>query len=821
VTEPKYDVFISYTAAADRPMAKQLARRLRAEGLRPWLDVWDQVPGRPFQETIETALASCGACAVLFGLGTTGDWQKEEVRAAIQNQVKRRDFGVIPVLLPGAAWPDDLSTFLASRSRIEFKDTIEDREALRDLVAGIKGVKPGDDESGVVEAPKALDPGTRGIAPGPDLEPEAAEPAQAPNLLAASAVPRDAEIETRSRRRRRAIVALAAVLGAAAIFGLRLQSERQHRINLSTRLADGARLALVSNPLTALLLAAAAVRVQSDLPVARSALLGALALADAQRLGPPGIVAIAASSDRRSMATVGHDGKATLWRLEAATSPAADRAFRVQGSVAALALSNDRRWLLVRDRDANVRLLDLNKGDEGTPLPDQDWRDGDPFSADSRWLTMDLAGKPVRYDLLHGGAVGEMPGATAAPPAGPGGNAPAPATAPPGPRSAPLSSGGRWLAWPEESGAVRLEERAFPELPPIELPGQGQRVGFLMFAPGDRWLVTQGGAEAPRAWDLRRFPPGAILAATPDGSRLLVGRPGANVHVEGAGDARPLQGVEPGTGIWAFSPDGSRLACGSPGGKLLLWKLGGRDLAPQTVSGVGVMTALAFSPRGDRLAIGGGGFLRLWDLGNERPQLLIPDSTNVRVTSLAFGPSPNRLATGWSQGQLRLFLWDELGWPLDESATLDAPVTALAFSPDGRRLAMTDGNGKARLWRNGPGKPLENQDPKVRVLAFSSDGGWLAGGGEEGLLQVWDLGNSSGVPVAWQAHAGPIRALAFAAGARQLITTDRSVRTWPLESGALVRLACEKAGRDLSQDEWKSHAPKGESFQTGMRCEPR
>jgi WD40 repeat protein len=639
-------------------------------------------------------------------------------------------------------------------------------------------------------------------------------------FLAASAARRDAEIETRRRQRWRTRVirvsaALLAVLVAAAMFGL----WEQRRINLATQLADGARLALASNPLTALLLATEAVRNQSDLPAARGALLGALALADAQPFGRPGIVAIAASSDRRSLATAGRDGTATLWQLEPGPSPAAVRTFRVKGAVDDLAMSNDRLWLLVRDQDDNVRLLDLTKGDEGTPLPDEDWRDGDPFSADSHWLMTDRVGTPVRYDLLHG-AAREVLAATPVPPAGLDESARARAMAPPGAGIPALSSGGRWLAWREESGAVRLKDQAFPELPPIELPGQGQQVGFLIFVPGDRWLITQGGTEAPRAWDLRRFPPGGILAATPDGSRRVVGRPGANVHVEGAGDARPLQGVEPGTAIWAFSPDGSRLACGSPSGKLLVWKLGGGDPAPRT-SVVGVMTALAFSPQGDRLAIGGEGFVQLWDLGNEDPRPLIHESKDQRVTALAFGPSPRRLATGWSQGQVRISQLDDPRRPLDEAATLDAPVTALAFSPDGRRLAMTDGNGNARLWRNGPGKPLENRDPRVRALAFSADGRWLTGGGEEGLLQLWDLGNPSGVPVAWQGHAGPIRALSFAAGARKLITTDRSVRTWPLETGALLRLACEKAGRGLSQDEWKSHAPSGESFQPGMPCEPR
>jgi WD40 repeat protein len=1234
VPEPELDVFLSH-ATADKPVVERLARLLRKQGLEPWLDEWNLVPGEPWQEAIEDALARCAACAVFFGPGGTGPWQGEEMRAAIERQVTEGRYPVIPVLLPGAVRGERsrLPAFLTRRTWVEFRDTIEDERALRALIAGIHGIAPGPDpETAEVEVARALAVGAcpyRGLErfdvgdavffhgrevlagwllaklqptrldqrflviagpsgsgksslaragllaslqggalpgsrdwpiaickPGPnplenlalalvdalqlgspaatglrlmqdfrsdhrtlhihgrfalhgsadrrlvvlidqfeeiftlcadeaqrqalianllyaakeadgrtavvltlrsdffgrcaaypelasavsdrgelvgpmtpeelrsaiegpartaglelegDLadrlmaevegepgclpllqhalrqlwqrragdrltvaayrqiggvagalqqhaeeiftgfddgereacrrvllrlvqvdetratrrrlgfdalvsprDPEAGRRAAAAvvarltqerlltaeaagaekrstvelahealigawkrfadwidadrealrlrrrldeaanewtaggrdpsylltgvrlaqveewaagrpgeladtsrELLAASVARRDQELETRHRQRRRALLglasaALAAALAAVAMGGLwrearreQKEAQRQQQVNLATQMAGQARLALAANPLTALLLAAEAVRLD-DLPTAKGALLGALALSDAERLGRPGISTVAAAADHRSLVAVEKDGMGTLWKLDPGEPPAAGRTFRIRGSVTAVALSSDRRWLLVRNPDGDVRRLDLTKGDQGTPLPDEEWRSGDPFSLDSRWLTMDRLGTTVRHDLLRGTET-EVPGAK-----------PEPVSA----RIEAHSSDGRWLAWGEESGAVRLQGRDFPESPPIELPGQGRQVRFLIFAAGDRRLVTQAGEEAPRLWDLGRFPPGGIPAATPDGSRRVVGRPGGEVHVEGPQGVQPLQGVEPGTTIWAFSPDGSRLAAGGADGRLLLWKLGG-DPKPRIVPGDGPITALAFNPQGDRLAFGGEGFARLWDLGNQTLRLVFKEPRSQPVTALAFGSSPDRLATGWQDGAIRAFLLDSDLSPLNPRSG-EATVAALAYSPDGKRLAAAYGNGEAGLWQDGrPDKPLDNQDPKVRLLTFSPDGRRLAGGGLAGILQLWDLGNPSGVPIVWPGHAGPVRSLSFVRDGKQLITAGPSVRSWPLEASELIRLACDKAGRNLTREEWDRHAPPGETFRKEVPCGAR
>src|SRR5262245_26690564 len=98
---PRRHVFLSYHRA-DEAAVTELAERLRQERIDPWLDAWNLVPGEAWQPAIEQALDGSSACVVFVGPGGIGPWQHEEMRVAIDRRVTRRDFRVIPVLLPGA-----------------------------------------------------------------------------------------------------------------------------------------------------------------------------------------------------------------------------------------------------------------------------------------------------------------------------------------------------------------------------------------------------------------------------------------------------------------------------------------------------------------------------------------------------------------------------------------------------------------------------------------------------------------------------------------------------------------------------------------------
>jgi WD40 repeat protein/energy-coupling factor transporter ATP-binding protein EcfA2 len=142
----RYDVFLSHNSA-DKPIVEELARRLVNEGLNPWLDVWNLIPGAPWQTALEEALAVCATCAVCIGPNGSGAWQNEEMRAAINRRVtdNTHGFRVIPVLLPGAERGErsKLPTFLSATTWVEFHGSLDDDGAFHRLVCGIRGIEPG------------------------------------------------------------------------------------------------------------------------------------------------------------------------------------------------------------------------------------------------------------------------------------------------------------------------------------------------------------------------------------------------------------------------------------------------------------------------------------------------------------------------------------------------------------------------------------------------------------------------------------------------------------------------------------------------------
>jgi len=146
-----YDVFLSHSSA-DKPAVEELARKLLAAGLTPFLDKWHLVAGEPWQEALEEALDQSRTCAVFVGPKGIGPWQNEEMRSALEERVKDKSRRVIPVLLPGSleSHKKKLPRFLRRLTWVDLHGDLGDEEVFGRLVSGIKGEAPGPGGSGGV-----------------------------------------------------------------------------------------------------------------------------------------------------------------------------------------------------------------------------------------------------------------------------------------------------------------------------------------------------------------------------------------------------------------------------------------------------------------------------------------------------------------------------------------------------------------------------------------------------------------------------------------------------------------------------------------------
>jgi hypothetical protein len=115
-----YDMFLSYNSA-DRAAVHGIAQQLIEKGVMPWLYEWDEVAGERFIPAIERAIGLCSSAAFLLSDNKLGNWQSEEADALIRETKKRRDFAIIPVVLPGTTGVPGFPHFIGNRDWVDFR----------------------------------------------------------------------------------------------------------------------------------------------------------------------------------------------------------------------------------------------------------------------------------------------------------------------------------------------------------------------------------------------------------------------------------------------------------------------------------------------------------------------------------------------------------------------------------------------------------------------------------------------------------------------------------------------------------------------------
>ncbi|MEH2228529.1 MAG: NB-ARC domain-containing protein [Nostoc sp.] len=160
------------------------------------------------------------------------------------------------------------------------------------------------------------------------------------------------------------------------------------------------------------------------------------------------------------------------------------------------------------------------------------------------------------------------------------------------------------------------------------------------------------------------------------------------------------------------------------------------------------------------------------------------------IHSVAFSPNGKLLATGDTNGEIRLYQVADGKQLLTVKGHIGF-IWPVAFSPDGHIFASGGDDQKVKLWNTNTGQCLANlqgHSGGIWSIAFSPDGQLLASSSEDHTVKLWDTSSDRCLKTL-QGHSNRVTSVTFSTQGTTLASgsDDQTVKLWDTGSGQCLK----------------------------------
>ncbi|WP_138501766.1 NB-ARC domain-containing protein [Nostoc sp. PA-18-2419] len=204
----------------------------------------------------------------------------------------------------------------------------------------------------------------------------------------------------------------------------------------------------------------------------------------------------------------------------------------------------------------------------------------------------------------------------------------------------------------------------------------------------------------------------------------------------------------------------------------------------------GGIFSVAFSPNGKLLATGDtNGEIRLYEVANSQ-QLMTCKGHTGWVWSVTFSPNGQAIASGSNDQTIKL--WDiSNGQCFKTLEGHSGGVRSVTFSHNGQVIASGSDDQTVKLWNISTGKclkTLQEEGCSVWSVAFNPKGDLLASGNDDYKVRLWDINSSSRIHTL-EGHTQWVYSVTFSPDGNTLASAshDQTVKLWDINTGKCIK----------------------------------